>query len=100
MLKIPNTIIELDKFGTYYTITPNEGYVLHDKVYDYPEINESCIPTGKTILGYRSTTASVHINNDLSERKILDENGSEVAAFTEREFFCKLKTEVPENQIM
>ena len=94
MLTIPNATVELNKLGTHYTVTPNEGYALHDKAYDEPEVDESFMPTGKTLLGYRTTQASVHINNDLSERKMLDEKGNEVTAYTEREFFCKLKAEI------
>lgn len=92
MLKIPNTTVELNKFGTHYTITPNEGYVLHDKAYDEPEVDESSfMPTGKILPGYRDTQASIHINNDLSERVCVDENGNEVTGYTEREFYTKLR---------
>lgn len=98
-LIIPNTIITMNNTRTQYYVTPNEGYVMHDKNYDTDEVDENYMPTGNIILGYRPTTASIHINRDLSERTMLDENGNTVTAYTEREFFCKLRTEVPENQI-
>ena len=99
MLTIPNATVELNRFGTQYNVTPNEGYVMHDKAYDEAEVDEAFIPTGNIILGYRPTTASIGLNNDLSARTMLDEAGNEVTAYTEREFFCKLRSEVPENQI-
>lgn len=98
-LIIPNATVELNSAGTHYRVTPNEGYVMHDKGYDVEELDENYMPTGNITLGYRPTTASIHINRDLSARTMLDENGNEVTAYTEREFFCKLRTEVPENQI-
>lgn len=45
-----------------YTITPNEGYVLHDKSYDsYAEYDEDGNGIGEKILGYRTSTASCSI---------------------------------------
>lgn len=99
MLSIPNATVVLSSLGTNYRITPNEGYVLHDKSYDFPILDEETREEIGTQLGYRTSMASIHINSDLSERTILDENGNEVTAYTSREFFCKLRTEVPENQI-
>lgn len=99
MLTVPNATVVLNAAGTHYRVTPNEGYVLHDKNYDITIADEETFLPIETKLGYRPGTASIHINRDLSERTILDENGNEVTAYTEREFFCKLRTEVPENQI-
>ena len=97
-LLIPNATVELNSFSRY-EITPNEGYVMHDKNYDIPIFDENTMEVTDYMLGYRPTTASIHINRDLSAREMLDEAGNTVTAYTEREFFCKLITDVPENQI-
>lgn len=68
-----------------YRITPNNGYVLHDKSYDIPVFDEiTGEETGEVILGYRTSTASCTI-----------------AQFNSNfyEFYAVLRTEVPENQI-
>lgn len=52
-----------DGVSTTYYITPNEGYVLHDKGLDVPEYNEETFEeTGNILLGYRHTTASCSVN--------------------------------------
>lgn len=107
-VSIPNTTIVLNSLGTNYRITPNEGYVLHDSNYDEilteEVINEETgyieiVETGR-ILGYRTTTASVGVNTyDFTPHEMLDEDGNTVTAYGARNFFTKLKTDVPENQI-
>lgn len=50
-----------------YNITPNEGYVLHDRGYDIPILDENTLePTGDVILGYRTSTASCRYDYDFS----------------------------------
>ena len=99
-VSIPNTDIVANNAGTHYYITPNSGYVLHDKNYDYPIYDEETLEETGTVLGYRRTTASVGIANyDFTTFETLDESGSTVTAYGVREFFTKLETDVPENQI-
>jgi hypothetical protein len=99
-VSIPNTTIVLNSAGTYYYITPDEGYVLHDSNYDDVIFNEE---TGEEIgiqLGYRRTTASVFIRTyDFTPHEMLDEAGNTVMAYGARNFYTKLETDVPENQI-
>lgn len=48
-----------DEVHKQYRITPNEGYVLHDKAYDEEVIDPDTIePTGEIKLGYRTTSAT------------------------------------------
>ena len=47
-----------------YTITPNSGYVLHDKRYDEPVFDDNGNETGEVILGYRTSTASCPASYD------------------------------------
>ena len=65
---IENTIMQKnfrDGVPTTYYITPNEGYVLHDKGLDTPEYNEETFEeTGNILLGYRRTTASCAVSYD------------------------------------
>lgn len=68
-----------------YRITPNAGYVLHDKGLDNVIFDEEGNETGEIILGYRTSTASVGANYDFT--------------VNEREFYAVLATTVPEDQI-
>ena len=68
-----------------YRITPNEGYVLHDKNYDEPVFDENGNETGEVILGYRTATAGCGANYDFEANL--------------REFYAVLRTSVPEDQI-
>ena len=98
---IPNTTMRKRIYNgnpLQYLIKPVDGYVMHDNGYDVPEEDEI---TGEEtiILGYRPSEASVGINYDFSTTEMLDETGNTVTAYGTRQFFCKLRTEVPENQI-
>jgi hypothetical protein len=107
-ISIPNTTIALNNAGNSYNITPNEGYVMHDSSYDAiieeEVINEETgdieiIETG-VILGYRRTTASVGARTyDFTPHEMLDEAGNTVTAYGRRNFYTKLESDVPENQI-
>ena len=69
-----------------YRITPNEGYVLHDKGYDTIVYDEETMePTGEVILGYRTSTASCPANYDFEENP--------------NEYYCVLATDVPADRI-
>ena len=68
---IENTTMQLnfvDGVPTAYYITPNDGYMLHDKLYDNHVVDEVTLEeTGEIILGYRRTTASCSVNYDFIE---------------------------------
>ena len=69
-----------------YSITPIEGYVLHDKGMDVPVIDEETgVETGEVLLGYRRTTASCAANYDFVTNP--------------REFYAVLESSVPADQI-
>lgn len=69
-----------------YEITPNTGYVLHDKRYDDPIFDDNTgEETGDIILGFRTSTASCSADYDFVENPY--------------EFYAVLATEVPEDRI-
>lgn len=72
-------------FLAYY-ITPNDGYVIHDKTLDrYEDYDDDGNPIGDPILGYYPITVTCGANYDFVANP--------------REFYTVLRTEVPENQI-
>lgn len=75
----------IDDVPSTYYITPNSGYVLHDKRYDEPVFDEEGNETGEVILGYRTSTASCAAGYDFVANPW--------------EFYAVLASEVPENQI-
>lgn len=83
--KIPNTIMRKRFFNDSeitYCIEPNEGYVLHDKLYDVPILDETTLEeTGKVILGFRKSTATVPVGYDFE--------------LNPRQFYAILETEKP-----
>lgn len=61
------TMQEVLKNGVLYAyyITPEEGYVLHDKMIDEEVCDiETGVPTGKVILGYKTSVSSVEADYD------------------------------------
>lgn len=108
---VPNAIMRAryrDGVLANYLIRPAEGYVLHDSNYDLPIyepvyddngnwIDE--IDTGRVTLGYRPTEGSVSPNYDWTPVEMEDEAGNTVTAYGDRQFYCKLATDVPADQI-
>lgn len=75
-----------DGVHVQYDITPNEGYVLHDKNYDMPVFDEATgMETGEIVLGYRVSTASVAARYDFEANL--------------RELYAVLASDVPADQI-
>ncbi len=87
--KIPNTIMQkriLNDSEITYCITPNDGYLLHDKLYDEPILDEATMEeTGKVILGFRKSTATVPVSYDFE--------------LNLRQFYTVLETEKPTEPI-
>lgn len=79
---LENTTMELgteNGIAKKYRITPNEGYVLHDKGMDtYTEYDENGNGVGEPIVGYRTSTASCtvaqFINNEREFYAVPTEN--------------------------
>ena len=100
---IPNTTMKkfyINEVFRTYNITPIDGYVLHDNTFDinvYDEMTGE--PTGEVLLGYRPTMASCGYNYDFTPVEMQDDEGNTVTAYGSRQFFAKLASEVPENQI-
>ncbi len=87
--KIPNTsmqkAIAIDGKFTY-RITPKQGYLLHDKFYDEPVIDElTHKETGKVLLGFRKSTATESSDYDFE--------------LNPRQFYTVLETEKPTEPI-
>lgn len=68
-----------------YRITPNAGYVMHDKILDEFVLDEDGNETTEIRLGYRTSTAGVGANYDFT--------------VNEREFFAVPINTVPADQI-
>lgn len=100
---IPNTTIQkLFKDGVHisYYIAPLDGYVLRDKANDSEEYDpDTHMPTGRILFYYASGSCTCGANYDFSPVQVTDENGVEHTAYGSREFFARLASEVPENQI-
>ena len=65
-----------------WLITPNEGYVMHDKMLDEEVTDPMTLePTGEVVLGFYAGSSSVRYDYDFTANP--------------REFYAVLRTEVP-----
>lgn len=99
---VPNTVMRIrlrDGVPYQYLIKPVDGYVLHDSTYDTYDMDFSTMTEYLVCLGYRTTEGSVAASYDFSTGTMLDDEGNEVTYYGSRQFFTKLASEVPENQI-
>lgn len=98
---IPNTVMrqrmdEATGEPMTYRIKPIEGYVLHDKQLEFPEIDmETGFETGVTYRGYSASEISCWHNYDFTNTTTIDG----YTAYGSREFFARPESEVPSNQI-
>lgn len=94
---IPNTTMEkgmLNGVHKVYRITPNEGYVLHDKVADEETLE------GGIIRRYGVGSASCGANYDFTPLFVTDEHGNTFTAYgAQREFYARLQSEVDGDNI-
>lgn len=101
MPTIPNTTItpiyNNSNVLTAYRITPNEGYVLHDRVADWYDYDDDGNFIGISKMRYSVGSCSCDKDYDFSTRTVTDENGNTFTAYGEREFFARLADDVPEN---
>lgn len=84
---IPNTTMEkmiTDGRLNAYRITPDYGYVLHDRELDTPEVDEFGVPTGGTVLGYYPMRRTCAAGYDFDQERIVDGH----TAYGAREFFA------------
>lgn len=101
---IPNTTMQkrfINGVHKQYVITPLENYVLRDKADDYVEIDPDTLePTGRVIFHYASGGATCGASYDFTPLQVTDENGVTHTAYgAQREFFARLASEVPSDQI-
>lgn len=91
---IANTTMQIysnDSGDVAYRITPVDGYVLHDNARDFEAFDENgdiiCDENGDPVIaqGFTRGTASCSINYDFNANP--------------REFFTRLESEVPADQI-
>lgn len=86
---IENTTMQkrlLDGVHRTYRITPNEGYVLHDKERDWYELDpETGMESEEVTLGYTTGTATCAANYDFTANP--------------REFYAVPENSVPADQI-
>lgn len=82
-----------------YFVTPNEGYVLHDKGRDWEDIDPITGEPSTYHLGYTRGTATCGPNYNFSPVTVTDENGTTFTAYGSREFAARLETDVPADQI-
>lgn len=93
---IPNTTMIrglVDGVHRNYRITPNEGYVLHNKFRDYEDAD------GNAHLGYTKITISCAANYDFSPVTVTDEYGGTFIGYGVNEYAARPESDVPANQI-
>ena len=73
----------------FFSIYPNEGYILHDKVRDTTD--ESPLAGAvDTVLGYTEHRITCAASYDFSPVTVIDEDGNSHTAYGAREFFARL----------
>ena len=97
---IPNTTMVkyINSSGRWVAIkiTPNEGYCLHDKGYDYPIVDpETGEETGEIVRGYCAAVCSCGYNYDFTQTTIIDG----YTAYGISEYFARPISEVSSNQL-
>lgn len=94
MPTIPNTTIEIF-MDRVYRITPNEGYVLHNKSRDWTEGDPMMGEEEVLYRGYSTVASTVPLSYDFDNTTEIDG----YTAYGSKEIFARPRSEVPENQI-
>lgn len=109
---VPNTTLrEYLRDGELYSyvIAPTEGYLLHDKDLDVPEIDEDFVETGNITPWFTGGTTNMRADYDFTtttqgEYAYTDENGNEitmpVTMIGAREFYTVPSNVVPSDQTL
>jgi hypothetical protein len=107
---VPNTTLQelfLNGVLKGYEIKAANGYLLHDKDLDMPELDENFNETGNIIPWFTGHGTSVRLDYDYTvttqgEYKYTDENGMEITVpvtmIGAREFYTVPENIVPEDQ--
>ena len=106
---IPNTAMRkmlLNGNPRTIQIQALDGYVLHDTNYDThrDEVTIDHDTGFETVvqipmIGYHTGVVSCAASYDFAPAEMLDEEGDKVTAYGSRQFFTKLATDVPADQI-
>ena len=99
---IPNTTMRkmlIDGVHKVYVIEAIDGYVLHDKMGDYTDMDwETGIETPR--MAFYGGSCTCPANYDFTPVQVTDENGVTYTAYgAGREFFAIPESDVPSNQI-
>ena len=109
---VPNTTLrEYLRDGELYSyvIAPTDGYLLHDKNLDIPELDDMGMETGNIILWFTGGTTNMRADYDFTTTTqgtytYTDENGMEitlsVTMIGEREFYTVPSNVVPSDQTL
>ena len=109
---VPNTTLrEYLRDGELYSyvIAPTDGYLLHDKELDVPEIDEDFVETGNIIPWFTGGTTNMRADYDFTTTTqgtytYTDEKGMEitlsVTMIGEREFYTVPSNVVPSDQTL
>lgn len=89
---IPNATVErlftADGKIEFFSIYPNDGYILHDKVRDTTD-GDAFLGAVNTVLGYTDDRITCAASYDFSPVSVTDENGVTHTAYGAREFFVR-----------
>lgn len=104
--EITPTIIEnakvekclVDGVHRTYRITPNDGYVLHNKARDYSNLDPDTFEE-TLVQGFSAHFSTCGAAYAFTPIQMLAPNGATVTAYGEYEFYAILRTEVPADQI-
>lgn len=99
---IPNTtmqqFVNANDVATAYKITPNEGYVMHNKGRDFNIYDDY----GNVIdrkQGFTSAPTTCPISYDFTPFEMTCDNGQTVTAYGTKEYFVIPESEIPADQI-
>lgn len=99
---IPNTTmqqyINLNGVASAYKITPNEGYVMHNKGRDFNAYDDFGNIIGRK-QGFTSAPTTCPITYDFTSFEMTCDNGQTVTAYGTKEYFVIPENEIPTDQI-
>ena len=100
---IPNTTMQkrlLDGVHRTYIITPDEGFVMHNKSRDFLDMDPATGEYTLQKLGFSAAPATCAANYDFTPCTVTDFDGTTYTAYgTVKEFFTIPRTDVPADQV-
>ena len=90
---IPNATVErlftADGKIEFFSIYPNDGYILHDKVRDTTD-GDPFSGAVNTVLGYTDDRITCAASYEFSPVTVIDEDGNSHTVYGAREFFARV----------